>query len=793
MRKVNIYIENQLINLFDDENIKVKSSVQDIQDIAKVFTDFSQSFTVPADKVNNDILGYYYNNDLDELNANVRLDARIEIDYVPFRKGKIQLEGTSVVDGQVESYKLTFYGDVVSLKDLFGEDKLQDLNYSSIAQGIDGASVKSAIEDSNYRDVRFPLISSERVWQYNNGSGIDLPAEAISYNELFPAVSDSKIMSLIEQKYGVNFEGSFLSDDRFKNSYTWWKNRETTNFTSEPVDLEFNVGGGQCNPVIPSGIVGDSQVHMQFIDMNSYTGTLPNFSQHYTQSHKIQIFIAPNVSGTYYLDVFENGALVTTFSGSSAQLFTVADQPNIFGLDKIYTFRLRASNAFNFNFEIKYVFEGDYFTTDPQFPTESFEENCIFQVAGVVSQAVLDFNSSAPDIKISDWFSGTLKEFNLTCYPLSDELTYQIEPLQVFYLNGDSVDITEWVDTDKIQVDRPKLYNEVSFSWQKSKSFMNEQFFEFNNRSYGDLKQIFPNHDGGKYSVKLPFETMLFNNFDDINGNLQVGYCLTKEPDFKPYIPKPVKLYYFGNLDCSFYFNDGATSSEILNYAAFGQETEQNTSKYSMNFGQELSSLTLDPINDSLYQTYYQPYLVNLFNSKTRIVTVNCILPIDILTKLTLDDAIIIRDKKYRINDMVTDLITGLVKLVLISDWIPVRRRYPTKPIISVGGAIDISIKPVKDGGYIEVLRPPILEPIFTTEPRPYPIKVTSEESLSFTVSDNTGGNTRSQTMEVNAYYQDGTLAWTDKIVIIQEGSSFFLLTEGGGNILTEDLNKIKT
>ena len=75
MRKVQIYVNNKRVDLFNDEKIVVKSSVQDIADIAKVFTDFSQSFTLPASDNNNEIFGFYYNNDNDSFDANTRVDA----------------------------------------------------------------------------------------------------------------------------------------------------------------------------------------------------------------------------------------------------------------------------------------------------------------------------------------------------------------------------------------------------------------------------------------------------------------------------------------------------------------------------------------------------------------------------------------------------------------------------------------------------------------------------------------------------------------------------------------------
>ena len=60
MRKVDIYIEvtegnYSKIELYNDEDIQINSSIQNIQDLAKVYTDFTQSFTVPASSHNNNI------------------------------------------------------------------------------------------------------------------------------------------------------------------------------------------------------------------------------------------------------------------------------------------------------------------------------------------------------------------------------------------------------------------------------------------------------------------------------------------------------------------------------------------------------------------------------------------------------------------------------------------------------------------------------------------------------------------------------------------------------------------
>jgi hypothetical protein len=66
MNKVDLYVNGFRLDLFDDEEITINLSVQNVQDISKVFTDFTQGFTVPASPRNNEILQHYYNSNITE-------------------------------------------------------------------------------------------------------------------------------------------------------------------------------------------------------------------------------------------------------------------------------------------------------------------------------------------------------------------------------------------------------------------------------------------------------------------------------------------------------------------------------------------------------------------------------------------------------------------------------------------------------------------------------------------------------------------------------------------------------
>jgi len=237
-----------------------------------------------------------------------------------------------------------------------------------------------------------------------------------------------------------------------------------------------------------------------------------------------------------------------------------------------------------------------------------------------------------------------------------------------------------------------------------------------------------------------------------------------------------------------FDFNNGSSTVTKTSYLPFGQEVFYNNADYTMNFGSEFSTLDLTPKELSLYSVYYKPYLVNLFRSKTRIVKVKEKLPISILSRISLEDAVIIRDKKYRINDMTTDLTTGLTNLVLISDFVGSGRRIKSYTSNSDGGTITIPVKPPR-GGVVDIEL--TAGTGFSTSSPTLPATDEPEQNWVLTVPTNSTGADRADVYTVTGKFENGDTAWTDTITLRQDGSSFGLLKEDGGLLLQENLGRI--
>jgi hypothetical protein len=673
-RQVRVFVEGQELDLFNDEQIQVTSAVQDVYDISKTKTDISQSFTVPGSSKNNQIFEHFYENAVDgTLDYGLRRDGYIEIDLTTFRKGRISLEKANLTNGKIENYTITFYGELTSLKDLFGDDKLKDLNYSAYEHDWTMDEIVDRI-DGTYTDpdVAWPLITSNRLWEYDGAQAqytlpnyvtstttnndIHTASGAINPKaELFPAIRISKIMRLIEQKYAILFNSNFFGDERFLAAYLWFKNKNVPSFSSAPQGLDIT---GVNTSII---VNYDLSPYVDFTNDSIQFVYLPGAGASY---HQID-FIPISVSGTgivWYIDVYRNGVFFNTIDCLDLTVSGNILSTNVYGLDETYTFKMRSEQAANIDVYVNHSFlyygatMMDYF---------QYTTNTLTFVSGT------NLASAAPDIKISDFFGGVLREFNLVCIA-SDVDTYTVEPLLDWYAAGDVYDITRYTDATSIEVAKVPLYKRIAFKYQTSESAMNKYYFQQWSKEYGNTDYQYP-YDGPEYVIEMPFENLMFNKFT--GTKLQVGYCVNSS--LAPYIPKPLILYKYTDVHYlvkHIRYTDPVTGNRSShNYTMFGQDYRATTSvDYSLNFAPETSTYHLYPIQQSLFATYYYQYLANLYNVKNRLTTYKTILPISLLTGLRLNDRVIIRDKRYIINDMNCNLVSGEVTLRLLNDFMPV-------------------------------------------------------------------------------------------------------------------------
>ena len=232
------------VDLYNDEKVSLTMTLQDIRDIEKVRTDFTQPFTLPASDINNKIFKHWYNPDIDGYNSNYRTPAILELNYLPFKKGFITLNSCKMKNGEPEFWNVTFLGETVDLKNVISEDQLDQLtwldnqgliftnNNQSARQGCNQGLNKS-VDGVQYDNAFiYPLIGHSVAFNFDSSlssatnytnlySASSQVKSGCFFNDLKPAIRVDLILKAIEERYNLTFSQDFFFTSATENLYLW--------------------------------------------------------------------------------------------------------------------------------------------------------------------------------------------------------------------------------------------------------------------------------------------------------------------------------------------------------------------------------------------------------------------------------------------------------------------------------------------------------------------------------------------------------------------------------------------
>ena len=107
---------------------------------------------------------------------------------------------------------------------------------------------------------------------------------------------------------------------------------------------------------------------------------------------------------------------------------------------------------------------------------------------------------------------------------------------------------------------------------------------------------------------------------------------------------------------------------QILDYTNGVLGTLDITDSQNLNFKAEFNEYAGTVFEKTLFETYYSNYIGDTFDQKRRLSKFKAYLPLRILLNLSLADRLIIFDKIYKINEITTNLATGVSDLELINE-----------------------------------------------------------------------------------------------------------------------------
>lgn len=812
MRQIVLYIKDkdnvyQQAEMFSDETISITSKIQDVKEPDKIFTDFTRSFTMPASKENNKILQHWYNSNIqDGFDYRIKKDAILEVDYSPFKRGKIQLKKVVLKDGLPFSYSVVFYGNTVNLKDLMTDDELQQLDYLDnynhaynagnvylgLQTGLSENSVTNSViyplithtkrlyfdssghiksgtttseQSSKLIDLQggflsSPIVSrgdyvvnttnntsatvtllesgtqlalSEDIFesghtykvykkiQYNGNLYYDnvQSERGLSYVDIKPAILCSQIIIAIEQKYNIDFVGSFFTSDAFSNLYMWLHRNKgglTTEGTQSKIvgDLDYS-----------SGTAGTT--------VNSFDVSLTNWTFNVAGQNRetFDFSLAINVK-TGYTDVKYSIKAYDSVSGVVvAEIKDVKDDQTLSwgveieeDIDPTYyninwTVTAESTLFFTPTLTLNYHEEGD--NGDPD---TNLQATYITIPAEINTLSQVIIKDHLPKLKTIDFLTGIFKMFNLTAYYEDNYASVNfgkiiVETLDDFYtdaqnnISGGSYDISKYVDVEKSVVEAPVTYKTIDFKYKEPKTLLAKEHKEEFNDIFGDEKFTLSGLDSGKtYKVELPFEHMKYERlFDDDNGNITEilwGYAADGKfdsdidvypaiGDYDPVLTNPLLFYGIREtmVGTTQYINwidiDNIPNNPPNNITRYWRPSNTNTSgeskilynynnnyssnldiypEYTLNFDNEVDEWTLTDYNgntNSLFRNFYGNYIRDLFDKRKRILKIDSHLSQEILINHKLNDKLIINNEQYIINKIDTNFMSEKSKFELLN------------------------------------------------------------------------------------------------------------------------------
>jgi len=663
MQIIELYIQGTKVDLFKDESVSITDSIQNVKDISKIFTAFSQQFNLPASKTNNKLFKHYYNFEIDNsFDARFKVDAQINLNGITYKKGKIKLNEVSLKDNVPYSYKVVFFGDTIELKDLINDDLLSELPIDdSLDFTYNLANVKSRFE--NIGDLIVPLITHSKRFQIaNNGKYRDLNNNELSYVDLKPAIRVKKIIDAIEEKYEIDFSNEFFNSRLFTDIFLWLHRNE--GFISNSTE------GGGLQTI-------SNRFHVETSPEQNYTYVSGDLNQRPLVITAANIFNQQNrfVEGTITLNasgntseytvsvISSNGELFheETTSGNQTIEFRI-ENPTQENREVDFNVVITSENTFTLShtLRIKYILRRNILLlTTLSDTTYTSVNNNITNTFRVAKQM--------PSLKVYDFLVNLFKMFNLTAY--KEDGVIRVRPLNDFYNEGVKYDITEYVDMSQSNVSKLLQYKNINFNFKSKKTqlvklFSQLQGIEFSEENYGNDAW-----DGGNYNIELDFEKMLYERLTDTHANPQVLTPITQgtfvDEKGSATIGKPL-LFYPINTDAGDYDIEWLGGGTSATYNRPSQLDVQQ--RLSLNFGLEADEFFREPVGENLLSKYYLDYISNLFSNRGRKVKVSVYLPLHLILKYKLNDRFIISGKSYRINSIKINLLTNKSDLELIPD-----------------------------------------------------------------------------------------------------------------------------
>ena len=500
------------LDMFNDESVTITDTIKNTKDISKVFTPFSQQFNVPASKHNSKLFKHYEDNDVvNSFDARFRVDALIKLNGTDYKKGKLRLNSVTMKDNKAHAYKLVFFGETIELKDILGEDDLSRLEFpSSLNFAYDYATIKSKFISTS-GDVCFPLITHTKNMRFSDAGYKSTAGDFLNQFDIKPALKLRAIIEAIETTYDIDLSNDFFNSIDFRSIYMWL-HRESGFMTNADEGGGLQILEARFHQRTDAGLDFDSETDVRPVDIYSSSTGINNLEG---RNLKLNFDIDAGGSDEFNFKVLRssNNSVLYEEDFTGSQDFNLTFWPNwlyssgstniVYG-EGILDLKILVTTENTLSFtEIEIT--ATYQELTLPYNTSTIARGVYTMSALATSNQVI-ISRQIPKMKVIDFLTNIFKMFNLVAYKENDQV--QALPFNDFNSQGNSYDITKYVDASKSTIEKVLKYKSVKFGFKSKQSFLiqNQQEIlgnDFAGESYPSSNDN--EWDGGEFKVELDF------------------------------------------------------------------------------------------------------------------------------------------------------------------------------------------------------------------------------------------------------------------------------------------------
>ena len=617
-----IFIEGFELDLTQGLSNQLTFAIDDLNNLDSKATTFSKTIVLPGSTNNNKLLGniFEFNNanfTIDEApnvdynyNASKSAACRIEVDGLEIVKGIFRLLEI-IRDGENVEYECAVFGELGGLVTALGNKRLENLDFSAYNHNYTYANITASWNTATGSGYCYPLIDYGNVSTGLYGTA----KKDFQYKTFRPALFVKEYFDKVMAGAGYTYSSTFLNTAFFKRLIIPCNQRVLSSNSLVALNRSTSTPQEINDPITPSVLFG-------VIDFD--TGLIGSFSSVagvYTYNGSLTnatININLTATGTYNditYTFYKNGVAVDIKSNSS-------------------TYELTTSITLNTNDTIQMIVTGSgngssvYINGNIKVTTVS-----LLPVPINLGDAIVINDTIPKGIFQKDFFTSVLKMFNLMV--TEDKFTdkhLNIEPYIDFYTGT----VLDW--SDKLDRSKPIKIKPMSeataryyeLKWKQDNDFYNEDYRKKYNEGYGD--RIFDNglefaKDSEKVDVIFAASTLYGKDGED-----KVFPAIYKKSDNNTKedpIEHIVRIMQVKKITgvASWNILNGATNlGSNTTYLYGGHFDDPDAPNADLNFGatKELYfELAAGNLSNNLFNTYYSPYLAEITDKDSRLLSGN--------------------------------------------------------------------------------------------------------------------------------------------------------------------------